>query len=382
MTFFNYDVTIKKKEDKMRYIVILLTLWGVTLNANLTTITDDTSTLVELAPLGSEPAMFGTNIVPLNSTDVELRKVRLRLKGRSHSKYVKVTTDYILLNPSDAQKVMVEFDAGRAKSKEAKLSPHLLSITFKVNGNYIHHTEHKVSLKDKDLRHLYLFELALKKDKNHVMFEYVYRVETPSRFYYQFEHDLEGFSKWANKKLDLFILDLDIGTFQSFRLQKGFFKEKSELKCNGKIIDNPKNHYVTVYLKKGKLYFRKKDFYTDKRFRIESSDSSEGRGFHDKIFDSKEDKLSLRLNETPLAFKGWKSDHILRALPYARRGFVFKCSKGVQEYFKSLEWYTPNRTLKRSDIKLTGYEKNILDKMIPEPLYNEKLNEWERVGDK
>jgi len=365
----------------MKHILIFLILLGVSLNASLNTVTDDTTIKLGFPPRGFEPTMVGTNLIPTKSTDVELKKVRLKLKGRSHGKYVKVVTDYVLFNPSNAKKMVVTFDAGKAKSRDEKTSPHLVEMGLKVNGKYIKHLEHKVSLENKILRHVYLFELPLKKAKNHLMFEYAYRVSKESRIYYNFRHNLEDFSKWANKKIDLFELKVDIGKFQAFRLMKGFFQNKNELKFDGKIIDKSRNYYVTLYSKDGKIRFRKKDFSTKKKFHILSYDVVEKRDIETQVFDYKRDKLSFIIDETPSLLKGWQSDHILRALPYARRGFVFKHSKGIQDYFESLEWYEKNTTLERSNIQLSATEQYLLNKMIPEPLYDEGMNKWNRKGD-
>lgn len=354
-----------------------------------------------------EANMVGTNLVPLTKTDVELKNIRVNFKARSGSKYVKVKTNYILNNPSKSKKIIVGFEAGKTEDKFSKISPYLLGITLKVNDKHLKNIAYTPFIphefadgikNQKELkkmlltsnsfddgttkaRHLYLFELELNKGFNHVMFEYTYVAPKDIITHYKFEHDLASFSTWANKKVDSFNLSLNLGKFQAFRLEKGFFQSKSELKYNGKVIDNPKYSYVTVYSKDGIIKFKQKDFSVQKRFKIFSFDNNFGLDFEDKIFNYKKDKLGFMFEDTRTECKGWKSDHILRALPYARRGFVFKRSKGVQDYFESLDWYKKNPKLKRSDVKFTAFEKKILKGKIAEASYDEGLENWNKKGD-
>jgi hypothetical protein len=68
-----------------------------------------------------------------------------------------------------------------------------------------------------------------------------------------------------------------------------------------------------------------------------------GETIYPETFDSKRDKLpfSIDLQGAILPPADEVSKKILRNLPFARRGYVFK-SPELTAYYKKLEWYVPD----------------------------------------
>lgn len=331
--------------------------------------------------------MIGENLIPINKTDVQLQKMRLNLTRKVNSEYIKVKSDYILVNPSKEQNLIVGFEAGEIKDKNLRISPFLYSITISVNGKDIQDIgntpliPHKFAdgIKDEKLRamvlnsdnfdediegmrYLYLFNLKLKNGKNHIKFEYFYKKPKDFITHYRFEHKLSNLSFWAKHSIDLFELNLDVDDFQQIRLEKGFYQSKSELKYNGVVIDNPKYSYVTAYLNDGLIKFRKKDFHSSKNFKVFAFDDRFEIYGTPRKFDYKKDKLNFMIENTITRYKDNKSRMILQVLPYARRGYVFKKYKWIQKYYEQLEWYQKNPDLNMSNIKLFPVEKILLKK--------------------
>jgi hypothetical protein len=82
-------------------------------------------------------------------------------------------------------------------------------------------------------------------------------------------------------------------------------------------------------------------------------------------FDAAQHKLPFNPESTEGIVKATNelSHKILRNLPYARRGFVFKTPE-IQAYYEKQKWYTPNPSYRSNEADLTEFEKNWLTKVI------------------
>ena len=88
-------------------------------------------------------------------------------------------------------------------------------------------------------------------------------------YHYDFESILTAANRWANKQIDDFTLILDMGEFETFSINKSFFKNSNEWTINGigetEDIKGSPNSFIEAdalkfHLQKGSLIFQKKNF--------------------------------------------------------------------------------------------------------------------------
>ncbi len=352
--------------------------------------------------IGNDGAYYlsGNQLIPIQETDISIKKEILIVK-RINANNVQVTVSYVFDNPSDPKNLLVGFEAAspagdadwRPKNGE---HPYMNNFTVILNGiplkytpsivldsNYytsgqIQSTSEQEILKkfanvgDPSFYYVYHFNAAFKKGLNTIQHTYNFQLSNSIEEYYTFEYILTAANRWANKGIDDFTLIIDMGEFQDFLIEKRFFTDNASWLMNGKIVDFVRgdelsyrsfpyaSNFFTQY---GPIVFSQKNFHPTGELNLYSIRDY---NFMDiTAFDATKHQLPYNLDAVNDLVKSTDelSFKILRNLPYARRGFVFKTPE-IQAYYEKQKWYAPNPSYRSNEADLTEFEKNWLTKVM------------------
>jgi len=326
--------------------------------------------------------MAGNQLVPINETDISVKKEILYIKKTQE--FAEVSVYYEFFNPKDEKEIIVGFEAGIPLG-DAGFSPvnghhpYMFDFTVSLNGNFLPYQiafvknstytkNHKIQNIDPksldndvigdelDFQYVYHFKAKFKKGKNIVKHTYRYKLSRGVCYYYDFNYVLTAANRWANKQIDDFTLILDMGDFQTASIRKTFFNNTNEWTFNGigKITENP--DYTNFYIQQGILVFEKKNFVPKGELSVEEESSycREAGGNQKFIFSlGKNRELGDPTEKTP------EEKRIIRNLPFARRGYIFK-DKTLQDVFKTEDWYQPNPSYVPEIEALTEEEKQLI----------------------
>lgn len=327
--------------------------------------------------------MAGNQLVPINETDISVKKEILYIKKTQE--FAEVSVYYEFFNPKDEKEIIVGFEAGIPLG-DAGFSPvnghhpYMFDFTVSLNGNFLPYQiafvknstytkNHKIQNIDPksldndvigdelDFQYVYHFKAKFKKGKNIVKHTYRYKLSRGVCYYYDFNYVLTAANRWANKQIDDFTLILDMGDFQTASIRKTFFKNTNEWTFNGigKITENP--DYTNFYIQQGILVFEKKNFVPKGELSVEEESSyCREAGSNQKFIFSlgKNRELGDPTEKTP------EEKRIIRNLPFARRGYIFK-DKTLQDIFKTEDWYQPNPSYVPEVEALTEEEKQLIE---------------------
>lgn len=335
----------------------------------------------------------GNQLIPIVETDIQVRKEILSLK-KIENEWVEVTVYYEFFNPKKTNKeLVVGFEAFSPEGdvdgapvegkhpymKDFKVNLNEKSLPFQVayvaDSNYVK----QGIIKSVDLRkfsgskngnyvdffYVYHFKAIFKPGINKLKHTYRYKLSGSIDLNYQFEYILTAANRWANKQIDDFTLILDMGSYETFQINKSFFQNAKEwdLQGRGKHSDVAKSNNpimesdaVKFHIQEGKLVFKKKNFRPKGELYVYNFNNW-GNG---NILYPEEGYIAYSIHQQPdLTEKSkYKADEkkILRNLPFARRGHVFQ-DKLLKDYYENTDWYLANPNYQVDRSKLTNKEK-------------------------
>jgi hypothetical protein len=314
----------------------------------------------------------GNQLIPISETDISIKKEILTLK-KVNNKIIEVTVYYEFFNPKAEKNLTVGFEAfspsGDVDGTPIKgQHPYMKNFTVDLNGQLL---KYDIAYVDKEsytsngiingiingkklsevvnkidnvneviFFYVYHFNAQFKQGLNIIKHTYQYDISGSVDYNYDFEYVLTAANRWGNRQIDDFTLNLEMGEFESFNVNKSFFKEKSEWQIEGvaktENIKGSKNSFIEsdalrFHLQKGKICFKKTNF------------NPKG-----ELFVYSQNHLGYS-NLEYIPFSYFQQDFIanpktefdkkiLKNLPFARRGFVFK-SKDLSSYFEKIDWY-------------------------------------------
>ncbi len=317
----------------------------------------------------------GNQLIPIFETDVAVTKEVLRII-RINRNEVKVVVDYTFHNPSAAKQVTVGFEArsprgdadGRPKNGQ---HPNIRNFTVQVNGQtlpyqtaivtsdqYVQNnaivskTEEEVTGRDFNpnyprFNYVNHFDALFKPGENSIHHEYIFTLSSSIELDFNFDYILTAANRWANRQIDDFTLILELGEYCNYNVMRTFFNNNSEWQCDGKLVDVKPFPYIDeaigsmgVYAGQQPLVFKQLNFQPSGElsiykqrdfnlFQIEQFDAAND-ALPYEVYDAR--NIQHSANET--SFK------ILRNLPFACRGYVFK-TEAIQRYYESMPWYQP-----------------------------------------
>jgi hypothetical protein len=331
----------------------------------------------------------GNHLIPIFETDISVKKEILTIK-KIRDQYIEVTVYYEFLNPRDEKTITVGFEAlspfgdvdGTPKNG---MHPYMRDFTVQVNDKllpfkvaYANDSAYAATgrIVSKDINtlredqtendvgffYVYHFDAKFKNGLNIIKHTYNYDLSSGIEYFYDFGYVLTAANRWSNKRIDDFTLVIDMGEFETFNINKGFFTSSQEWTINGigKAKDLKKGEYpasgedvARFHIQKGSLLFQKKNF-TPK----------------DEIFLFAEPYYGMPENYIPFSYYQQEripvpltddQKKILKNLPYARRGYIFKNAE-IQKYYEAFEWYIPNPNYIPETSLLTDIEKEWIAK--------------------
>ena len=314
----------------------------------------------------------GNHLIPMFETKISVRKEILSIK-RVNDEDVQINVYYEFFNPEEAKEIEVGFEASTPQG-DADVMPikgrhpfiydftvnmNNKSLPFEVslvndsvyykNGKFLSKTEKEIKADIDDVepnfKYVYHFKTKFNKGINIIKHSYRFKMSTGVFEWYNINYVLTAAKRWANKQIDDFSLTVDMGNYQTFKIDNTFFNNFSEWIINGlgkcKTVDKgelvgDKKIMSTIFsINDGFLFYFKKNFKPSGELNIISE-----RQIIDS-FDYKQNILSNQVCLAPTIAVNEVSFKILKKLPFAVRGYVFS-NPELSRYFESTDWYIPN----------------------------------------
>lgn len=333
----------------------------------------------------------GNQLIPITETNISVKKEILTLK-KIANKYIEATVYYEFDNPGADKKLTVGFEAfsptgdvdGTPKNGQ---HPNIRSFTVQLNNQTIPYnvayvedstyikngivkskklSEIKASItnvNEVNFYYVYHFQATFKKGMNIIKHNYQYDVSSGVDLLYDFEYVLTAANRWGNKQIDDFTLILDMGEFETFCINKGFFTQANQwqIKGIGKVNDlkakdnvNEGVDALKFHIRKGTVVFQKMNFHPNGELFLYAQR-------YLGIENLKYIPFSYYQQENINEPKTTLDRKILKNLPFARRGYVFQ-NTDLKKYYEQLDWYTPDPNYTPNTEQLTETEKKWLEK--------------------
>lgn len=348
----------------------------------------------------------GNQLIPMYETDISVKKEILTINRTSAGK-ADITVYYEFFNPTSNKELEVGFEAvspsGDVTMRPVSgQHPYITKFTvnmndeaipFKVaivsdslyyrNGKYRSKTLAQ-ALKESDENdvvdyfYVYHFKALFKPGLNIIKHTYTVDLSSSVSEHYSLQYILTAAGRWANRQIDDFTLQINMGELQEIWIRNTFFSNVSEwqlpetvkgihLKKNNK--DKEITDTSEFVIRKGMLTFQKQNFKPIGELYIESYRNwfyygSRDENMNDDYFNCKRNRLPFSIeNQNEIKKPSDElSKRILKNLPFARRGYVFK-SPELQSWFEKQPWYKKDENYKAVLAELTQKEQAWLNKL-------------------
>lgn len=348
--------------------------------------------LISLFVFANDGAFFaqGNHLIPINEKTISIKKEILTLK-KVRNQFIEVTVYYEFYNPGEAKKITVGFEAFSPSGdvdgtpKNGK-HPYMRDITVNLNNQILNYNVAYVSdslyvkngkinsigipkgdvisnVNEVDFYYVYHFEANFKKGLNIIKHTYNYDLSSSISYNYDFEYVLKAASRWANKQIDDFTLIIDNGEFETFSINKTFFKNADDWLINGigkyEEVKGEKDSYIEkdalkFHIQKGNLIFQKKNFKVTGNLFLYAQNYI---GIQDFSYIPFSYFQENKINEPETEFE----KKVLKNLPFARRGYVFQ-NQELNQFYSKMDWYIPNPNYVPHLEILTENEKKWMEK--------------------
>jgi hypothetical protein len=324
----------------------------------------------------------GSNLIPISDSSISVEKEILKIT-RIDGNAVEVDVYYEFYNEGESKEMLIGFEAMSPSGDVGTLPingqhPYITDFSVIVNGESILYQVAKVrdstyfvngvfneiasedyELSDNlgyvDFFYVYHFNCKLNSGLNIIKHSYRHELSSSVMEEYSFDYVLSAANRWKRGVISDFKLVLDFGEFQEFNISRSFFETKENWKCSKgfhrfKLFEDSLPEYMSPHMncivEKGPIVFNKLDFEPNGELRVVSYPYYY---FHGDSFDFRKDEIGygVEMMRYTMPPKDEKSKKILKNIPFAIRGYIFK-SKDIQEYYKRQDWYSPN-----SDYKAT-----------------------------
>jgi hypothetical protein len=346
----------------------------------------------------------GNHLIPMYETDISVRKEILTIR-RSGTGSAQITVYYEFFNPKEDKTVEVGFEAFSPSGDihvdpDPDGQPFISNFTVQLNGAavpyhvtivedslYYRNGKYKAlpmakaiqETKDEeavDFFYVYHFRALFKKGINIIKHTYAVDLSSSVEDIYSLSYVLTGAKRWANRQIDDFTLQIDMGDFQDLALPATFFDRASEWAVDGvgKGVEikgeDDTSHMAQFFVRKGMLTYKKLNFRPAGELYLTSYNSyyyyQKSRKLHPELegggFDYKTCFLpfSIEAEDGISDANDELSKKIKRNLPFARRGYVFK-SPELRSYYERQPWYMPDPAYTPVEAELTKKEQEWLN---------------------
>lgn len=338
--------------------------------------------------------MSGNQLIPIMETDISVKKEILTIKKISDDE-LRVTVYYEFMNPKNAKRLLVGFEAAspdRGRNGVAPQNdwhPYITNFTVEMNNLKLPHkitlvadslylknneiasltkqeaieaeSQWKESDDETRFNYVYYFDANFKPGINTVKHTYTFNLTGGIHYNYAFYYILTAAMRWGNKQIDDFTLIVDMGDYQDFCIDNAPFGNnvKWALNGTGKIVNKASYPFVPYPNEAGNdrtRFFIKKGIVEYKALNFRPKDEL-------FLFSSRyypyED-----VTESPFMIYDFWGDiddisaakkRLLRNLPFACRGYIFKTPE-IQNYYSKQLWYVPDASYKATMESLTQKE--------------------------
>jgi hypothetical protein len=328
----------------------------------------------------------GNQLIPMYETDISVQKEILTIRRISPTT-AQITVYYEFFNPKQEKTVEVGFEAfspaGDVDHSPDEGGQRFIShFTVNLNGvivpwkvvivkdsSYYRNGKFKTLTaaqaakegdeESADFFYVYHFRSLFHAGVNMLKHTYVVDLSSSVIETYSLDYVLTAAKRWANRQIDDFTLQIEMGDYQDLSIQANFFQHASEWTMTGlgRSLDRPgsadtrESPVSEFFVHKGILVFKKMNFRPAGELSLSAPSSYY---YYSKSLDKHEGdgpfKFDYRLDELPFSVdadfnpgnaEGELSKKIVRNLPFARRGYIFK-SPEIQAYYAKQPWYMPD----------------------------------------
>jgi len=340
----------------------------------------------------------GNQLIPVTETDIKVIKEILSLEMDGG---IKVTVYYEFFNPAGEKDLLVGFEAPppnpylSGQFDSFPEHPYIRGFNVKLNGTslswQVAHVE-DVHYGNKGwewppyykngrilgmtrqecynampheewglfpFAFVYYFNARFKPGLNIIEHTYTFDTSGGGPSEWDFEYILTAACRWANRQIDDFTLHINMGNHITFVVAPSFFNSYREWTFDGAGKLGPEEYGVSVFhVREGGITFHKKNFRP--RGELSVSKSSDEYIYMNSVPFRDAIKQEYRLVDPTCFDEDYivtsEDKRILRNLPFAFRGYVFK-TPALQRFFESTEWYIPNPSYSATMDSLTKDEK-------------------------
>ncbi|OQP45117.1 hypothetical protein A4D02_34465 [Niastella koreensis] len=349
----------------------------------------------------------GNQLIPMYETDISVKKEILTI-NRIGGRKVAITVYYEFFNPKADKMVEVGFEAtspsGDVNARPVNgHQPFISQFTVNMNDSTVPYKVSIVSdsmyykngiyksktvaqaLKEADnadyvdFFYVYHFKAKFKQGLNIIKHTYTAELSTAVYEDYSYTYILSAAGRWANKQIDDFTLQINMGEYQDLRINNTFFSTLTnwQLPEGTKSIfikkdkrDKEDKDKTEFYIRKGGLVFQQVNFKPTGELFFVAPGYQWGMGLTQQEID--DNHFSAKRGD-PLPFSVEYPDgihspaddlskRILKNLPYARRGYIFKAPE-LQGYFERQPWYLKDVNYHPDMSALTVKEQEWLKKL-------------------
>lgn len=351
----------------------------------------------------------GNQLIPMYETDISVKKEILTINRIGKTK-VAITVYYEFFNPKADKVVEVGFEAA-SPSGDVNFKPinghHPFITLFTVNMNdsvipykvaivgdslYYKNGIYKSktvaqAMKEAedadyvDYFYVYHFKAKFKQGINIIKHTYTAEMSTAVDETYSYTYILTAAGRWANKQIDDFTLQINMGEYQDLCIHNTFFSALTNWQLpegvKTRFLKKNKQHKeetdtTEFYIRKGPLVFQQLNFkpkgelyfVTPNYIFNMSSRLSEQRLDNYDFSAKRGDPLPFSIESLSDIFQPADelSKRVLKNLPYAIRGYVFKAPE-LQAYFERQKWYLKDENYQPNMSALTTKEHEWLQKL-------------------
>lgn len=338
----------------------------------------------------------GSQLVPINDTDISCAKEVLTIDLNDDG-YAYVDVQYEFDNRGQAKTVDMGFEANAPYNDGEDINvsgrhPHIFDFTVKLNGETLSYSnaiiKEDTNFEVLDMKkwrqdtesdgmtlinpttkettgysYAYVFKARFKAGKNVIHHTYRYRMSNGVGRTFEVPYWLTPAQRWANHQIDDFTLRIKTSSFKQFMIEAKLFSGSSFKVVSGKgkvrkaVYKDIEDH-IEIALRNGMVEWHKMNFDPSDNFDIMSSDTYS--------FMNENYKLGEFYDRSDGYIPRWSMEYskedkrILRNLPYANRGYVFK-DKGLQAYFNKIWWYMPDPSWKQDTSDFTKREWDLVN---------------------
>ena len=309
--------------------------------------------------------LAGNQLVPQQESDIALRKEVLTIKfiPEDEGNFFKVDVDYVLHNPGAEKTLTVGFEAlpprGDVDLIESPIDgahPYMRDFSVTLNQKPLDYQVRQIGdvhdEEDQDARYVYYFTAHFAEGDNHIHHSYFFDASGSVEENAVLDYVLTAANRWANGQIDDFTLELDMGIDADFYLHNTFFADAAVWQSDDAVYHRtlPANDYEPershFYVRNGRLIFEQKNFRPQGELHLyilrdemkKWLPAVAGSSCWDGVLETHYAHPTI-VREDMCAEPNELEKRILRNLPFAQRGYVFKNSEAQRYFDEQVDWY-------------------------------------------